>query len=43
MQLIAGVLAIFICIGVFSREFDKKTKWWIFIAAVGIALYITWR
>ena len=43
MQLIAGLLAIFICIGLFSRSFSKKASWLVFIVAVGIALYITWR
>ena len=43
MPLIAGLLAIFVCIGLFARKFDKRAKWLVFIAAVGIALYITWR
>lgn len=43
MQLISALLAIFMCIGLFSRKFDKRTRWLVFIVAVGIAVYITWR
>lgn len=43
MPLIAGLLAIFVCIGLFAQKFDKRAKWLVFVVAIGIALYITWR
>lgn len=43
MQLIAVLFALFVCIGVSSRAYDKRARWLIFIAAIGMVLYITWK
>ncbi len=41
MSAIAVLFVAFICIGLFSRNFDKRTSILVFLAAVGIAVYIT--
>lgn len=43
MPLVAGLLAIFVCIGIFSRTFNTRVRWLLFLAAVGMAIYITVR
>ncbi len=41
MSLIVVLFAVFVCIGLFSRNFNKKTSLLVFLVAVGIAVYIT--
>ena len=41
MPLVAGLLAVFVCIGLFSRAFNARARWLLIIAAAGIAIYIT--